>query len=71
MVWLFRPSHGRSRLKRLQFDADSGLVHTLEVATTKVADGVTTCAWLHGEEQVVLGDRAYTCDDLATSMRAC
>jgi IS5 family transposase len=44
-------------------DADSGLVHTLEVTTAKVADGVMTDALLHGEEGVVLGDRAYTRND--------
>jgi len=41
-------------------DAESGLVHTLEVTTAKVADGVMTDALLHGEERIVLGDRAYS-----------
>ena len=44
-------------------DADSGLVHTLEVTTAKVADGSMTDALVHGEERVVLGDRAYTRND--------
>jgi len=44
-------------------DADSGLVHTVEITTAKVADGVMTDALLHGEEDVVLGDRAYTRND--------
>ncbi len=44
-------------------DAGSGLVHTLEVTTAKVADGSMTDALLHGEEAVVLGDRAYTRND--------
>lgn len=44
-------------------DADSGLVHTLAVTTAKVTDGRLTEALLHGEEQVVLGDRAYTRND--------
>jgi IS5 family transposase len=44
-------------------DADSGLVHSLEITTAKVADGVMTDALLHGEERVVLGDRAYTRND--------
>lgn len=44
-------------------DADSGLVHTLEVTTAKVPDGVMTDALLHGEETVVLGDRAYARND--------
>jgi IS5 family transposase len=44
-------------------DADSGLVHTLEVTTAKVPDGVMTDALLHGEETGVLGDRAYPRND--------
>ncbi len=44
-------------------DADSGLVHTLEITTAKVADGSMTDALVHGEERVVLGDRAYTRND--------
>ena len=41
-------------------DMESGLVHTLEVTTAKVADCVMRDALLHGEEDVVLGDRGYT-----------
>ncbi|MGR9053794.1 MAG: IS5 family transposase [Gammaproteobacteria bacterium] len=44
-------------------DADSGLVHTVEITTAKVADGTMTPALLHGDEAVVLGDRAYTRHD--------
>jgi transposase, IS5 family len=44
-------------------DADSGLLHTLEVTTAKVTDGCMTDALLHGEEEIVLGDRAYTRND--------
>lgn len=44
-------------------DAESGLVHSLEITTAKVADGVMTDALLHGDERVVLGDRAYTRND--------
>lgn len=44
-------------------DADSGLVHTLEITTAKVADGSMTDALVHGDERVVLGDRAYTRND--------
>jgi IS5 family transposase len=44
-------------------DAESGLVHTLEVTTAKVADSVMTEALLHGAERVVLGDRAYSRKD--------
>lgn len=47
----------------LGVDADSGLVHTVEITTAKVADGAMTDALLHGEERVVLGDRAYTRND--------
>jgi len=44
-------------------EADSGLVHTLAVIPAKVADGTLTEALLHGEEPVVLGDRADTRND--------
>jgi IS5 family transposase len=44
-------------------DAESGLVHTVEVTTAKVPDGVMTEALLHGEEAIVGGDRAYTRKD--------
>lgn len=44
-------------------DAESGLVHTVAVTTAKVADGVMTDALVHGEEQIVLGDRVYTRND--------
>jgi len=30
-------------------DAESGLVHTVEITTAKVADGTMTDALLHGE----------------------
>ncbi|MGH8540218.1 MAG: IS5 family transposase [Stenotrophobium sp.] len=41
-------------------DADSGWVHSLEGTTAKVADCVMTQPLLHGEEQIVLGDRGYS-----------
>src|SRR5512137_1722768 len=44
-------------------DADSGLVHTVAITTAKVTDGAMTDALLHGDETVVLGDRAYTRND--------
>jgi IS5 family transposase len=44
-------------------DADSGLVHTVEITTAKVTDGTMTDALVHGDEQIVLGDRAYTRKD--------
>lgn len=37
-------------------DADSGLVHSLEISTAKIADGSMIDALLHGGETVVLGD---------------
>ena len=38
-------------------DADSGLVHSLEISTAKIADGSMIDALLHGGETAVLGDR--------------
>jgi IS5 family transposase len=52
-------------------DADSGLVHTMEATTAKVSDGVMTDALLHGEEKVVLGDRAYTRKDRNLEAERC
>jgi transposase, IS5 family len=43
-------------------DAQSGLVHTLAVTTAKVTDGEMLGALVHGDERVVMGDRAYTLD---------
>ena len=40
-------------------DADSGLIHTVECTTAKVADNVLLKACLHGEEKVVFADRGY------------
>lgn len=40
-------------------DADSGLVHTVECTTAKVADNTMMKACLHGEETLALGDRGY------------
>ena len=40
-------------------DADSGLVHTVECTTAKVADITMMDACLHGEETLALGDRGY------------
>ena len=37
-------------------DTDSGLVHSLEITTAKVADGNMIDALIHGEEAIVLGD---------------
>jgi len=41
-------------------DADSGLVHTVVGSTDKLGDAKVINQLLHGDEQVVLGDRAYT-----------
>ena len=40
-------------------DAESGLVHTVECTTAKVADITMMEQCLHGEEKLVLGDRGY------------
>lgn len=40
-------------------DAQSGLVHTVECTTAKVADITMMESCLHGEETLVLGDRGY------------
>lgn len=40
-------------------DADSGLIHTVECTTAKVADITMMEACLHGEETLALGDRGY------------
>lgn len=38
-------------------------MHTVGITTAKVTDGSMTDALLHGDEEVVLGDRAYTRND--------
>mgnify|MGYP000860385613 CR=1 FL=1 len=40
-------------------DPESGLVHTIECTTAKVADITMMESCLHGEETLVLGDRGY------------
>lgn len=40
-------------------DAESGLIHTIECTTAKVADITMMEACLHGEETLALGDRGY------------
>ena len=44
-------------------DVDSGLVHTLQITTAKVADCVMRDSLTHGDENIVLGDRGYTDND--------
>lgn len=41
-------------------DAESGLVHTVVGSTAKLGDAKVCEHLLHGDEEVVLGDRAYT-----------
>lgn len=40
-------------------DAESGLIHTVECTTAKVADITMMNACLHGEETIAFGDRGY------------
>jgi len=40
-------------------DAQSGLIHTVECTTAKVADNVMLKDCLHGEESIVFADRGY------------
>jgi IS5 family transposase len=41
-------------------DADSGLVHTVVGSTAKLGDAKAFDQLLHGDEQIVLGDRGYS-----------
>jgi IS5 family transposase len=41
-------------------DADSGLVHTVVGSTAKLGDAKALDQLIHGEEQIVLGDRGYS-----------
>lgn len=41
-------------------DADSGLVHTVVGSTAKLGDAKVCEQLLHGDEQIVLGDRGYS-----------
>ncbi len=40
-------------------DAESGLIHTVECTTAKVADNVMLKDCLHGDEKIVFADRGY------------
>ena len=40
-------------------DANSGLIHTVECTTAKVADNIMLKDCLHGEEKIVFADRGY------------
>ena len=40
-------------------DAESGLIHTVECTTAKVADNVMLKDCLHGDESIVFADRGY------------
>ncbi len=43
-------------------DAQSGLIHSLEVTTAKVPDIKILPSLLHGEEKTIFGDKGYTSD---------
>jgi IS5 family transposase len=43
----------------IDVDAESGLIHTVECSTAKVADIAMMEKCLHGEEIIALGDRGY------------
>jgi IS5 family transposase len=47
-------------------DVDSGLVHTLQITTAKVADCLMRDSLTHGDENIVLGDRGYTVITITT-----
>ena len=54
--------HERSeaaQVAHIGVDAESGLIHSVECTTAKVADISMMKDCLHGEESVVLGDRGY------------
>jgi IS5 family transposase len=54
--------HERSeaaQLAHIGVDAESGLIHTVECITAKVADNAMLKDCLHGEESIVFADRGY------------
>jgi IS5 family transposase len=54
--------HERSeaaQVAHIGVDAESGLIHTVECTTAKVADNVMLKDCLHGDEQIVFADRGY------------
>jgi len=51
-------------------DAESGLIHTIEATTAKVADINKLEDCLHGYEQIVCGDKAYGTKARKRQMRA-
>ena len=54
--------HERSeaaQVAHIGVDAESGLIHTVECTTAKVADNVMLKDCLHGEESIVFADRGY------------
>ena len=54
--------HERSeaaQVAHIGVDAESGLIHTVECTTAKVADNAMLKDCLHGDEQIVFADRGY------------
>lgn len=51
-------------------DLDSGLIHSIEATTAKVHDSKKMDDCLHGEEDIVSGDRAYADKERKRKMRA-
>ena len=48
-----------AQVAHIGVDAESGLIHTVECTTAKVADNVMLKDCLHGDEQIVFADRGY------------
>ena len=54
--------HERSeaaQMAQVDVNAESGLIHSAECTTAKVADIAILDACMHGEETIVFGDRGY------------
>jgi IS5 family transposase len=47
------------QMAHIGVDAESGLIHTVECTTAKVADNAMLKDCLHGDEQIVFADRGY------------
>jgi len=50
-------------------DSESGLIHTVETTTAKVHDSKMLKKCLHGEEEIISGDKAYGKQELKKQMR--
>ena len=65
--------HERSeaaQMAHIGVDAKSGLIHTVECTTAKVADNVMLKDCLHGKESIVFADRGYHQNNRAIEHRA-